>query len=406
MIVNPTDRPSVLISVRTPKFTVLHQSSSSSTSFHSTATATATAFQSASSIDLYNVLWHERRGITHQVQAQLHRAFATHGYCYLTSHKVEGPIYRLLFELQDSLHNDVFPHDDDNATHLTTSSHIYISEKHLPMYHVGYERSEDDMRESWRIPASQPDHVDYRNARVRNVWLRGLGFCRHVTDVALDLLLLPFSDSNEQSTLHRQSRPGQGIAWWKPSVPSAPVTERPGDFSILYAMHYFNQCALTTECDTTVATPTTTTGNDATTITENGNTMGTDKHATLPPTHNNAIPPGRPASNHNNKVEVVLKAHVDPSLLVVEPFVCTYTQGLQVWDGMLQQWIHVDGVLKERPPVCLLLLAGQALVQAMTTAHGNSAYKATRHRVVRGDRPRSIVLYEQKYAEYFPVPDY
>jgi hypothetical protein len=128
---------------------------------------------------------------------------------------------------------------------------------------------------------------------------------------------------------------------------STKLQQRDGDFSVLYAMHYFNQ---------------------------------------------------------NTDSQIAVKSHVDPSLLVLEPFLCPYTTGLQVWDRQKQCWMDCDGptsptfqLMQEKE--VLLLFAGKALAT-------HAALEPTLHRVVTGHRPRRTVIYEQKYEEFFPPPSF
>ena len=210
---------------------------------------------------------------------------------------------------------------------------------------------------------SLPDDAYYQ------LWRKGMGLCRHVTDTALDLLTRDLPNA-----AGRRKRPESGAASWNGPVSLNPRA-RPGDYSMLYAMHYFNET-------------------DA-------------KGAQLPADG------------------IALGAHVDPSLLVMEPFLSPDSRGLQVWDRVGGDWMDCDGPdspcahlatsgsvsdisscgSSERqghePPrqqqVVSLLFGGKALA-----AH--TGIEATLHRVVTGSRNRRAVIYEQKYEEFFPPP--
>jgi hypothetical protein len=61
-----------------------------------------------------------------------------------------------------------------------------------------------------------------------------MGLCQQVTATALDVLTRELPNAPG-----RQKRPGSGSASWNRPVSLAP-RERPGDYSVLYTMHYFN----------------------------------------------------------------------------------------------------------------------------------------------------------------------
>jgi hypothetical protein len=111
---------------------------------------------------------------------------------------------------------------------------------------------------------------------------------------------------------------------------------------------------------------------------------------------------GTYAEEDGEGATVAVRPHVDPSLLVLEPFLCQETTGLQVWDRKRSRWLDCDG---PESPVAhlwednevLLLFVGKALAT-------RCRIDPTLHRVVSGDRPRRTVIYEQKYEEFFPPP--
>jgi hypothetical protein len=252
------------------------------------------------------------------------------------------------------------------------------------MYKLGYELAEDGVREFYRMAASNDDldNQSMPDDTYHQLWRQGMGLCRHVTDTALDLLTRDLPDAPE-----RRKRPESGSASWNSPVPLAPRA-RPGDYSVLYAMHYFNDA---------------------------------DENA-------NANDNG--SSNCNAQApadRISLGAHVDPSLLVMEPFLTPDSRGLQVWDRISGDWMDCDG---PNSP-CVQLNAGAGAGTGTGTGgssshehqqegHGqhqvvsllfggkalaaHTDIEATLHRVVAGSRNRRAVIYEQKYSEFFPAP--
>ena len=323
-------------------------------------------------LDLVDLLLHEERNKTKLIQNYLRQALEERGFCLLTCSTTSQP-GRVVENLKESLRTDLFPVNGStkNAGQLPTSDTTYVSERGVPMYKLGYELAEDGVREFYRMAAhmddddnrSLPDDAYYQ------LWRKGMGLCRHVTDTALDLLTRDLPNA-----AGRRKRPESGAASWNGPVSLNPRA-RPGDYSMLYAMHYFNET-------------------DA-------------KGAQLPADG------------------IALGAHVDPSLLVMEPFLSPDSRGLQVWDRVGGDWMDCDGPdspcahlatsgsvsdisscgSSERqghePPrqqqVVSLLFGGKALA-----AH--TGIEATLHRVVTGSRNRRAVIYEQKYEEFFPPP--
>jgi hypothetical protein len=316
----------------------------------------AKAQQQLPLLALEDLLLHSQRGTTVAVQSQLKEALMKNGFCLLTVNNAKAA--RVVRCLRDSLHTDIFPASTTttNGAGLQTSHTTYVSEKGVPMYKLGYELCEDGVREVFRVAGGSPHTVAWPVSTVNSTestWMQGLGLLRHVTDTALDLLL-----QGDQIPVHRQ-RPHSGSSTWLKENKSEDLQERTGDFSVLYAMHYFNK--------------------------------GTQTE----------VEPG-----------VAVKSHVDPSLLVVEPFLCPETTGLQVWDRIRNEWMDCDGpespilsaVLRDDDnnddPQCMLLFCGKALSAAVPEI------EPTLHRVVTGHCPRRTVIYEQKYQEFYPPPSF
>jgi hypothetical protein len=332
-----------VIVCQTKRFSILHTADSC----NKTASNKGSRFVV---IDVADLLLHEQKGNSKAVRHSLRTGLERDGFCFLTSPYKSGRVSRLLNELRTSLNTELFPDSSvvdgkRNVAGLETSENVYVSEKGVPMYRLGYELCEDRVREVFRVAAGSPDDQRWPPSDVRETWLRCLGLMRHITDTALHLLL------DDPSQI--RDRPyGKSSSWMKDRYAQSKVgslTDRSGDFSVLYAMHYFN-----------------------------------DSNAELPQ-------PG-----------VAVKAHVDPSLLVLEPFLFPYTTGLQVWDRENDCWIDCDGPtspafhLWRDHEVCLLF-AGKALAS-------QTGMQPTLHRVVTGDVPRRTVIYEQKYEELFPPP--
>lgn len=314
-------------------------------------------------LDLVDLLLHEERDKTKLIQNYLRQALQERGFCLLTCSTNSQP-GRVVENLKESLRTDLFPANGSttNAGRLPTSDTVYVSEKGVPMYKLGYELAEDGVREFYRMAAPNDDD-DYQSLpddAYHQLWRQGMGLCRHVTDTALDLLTRDIPNAPE-----RRKRPESGAASWNGPVPIDPRA-RPGDYSVLYAMHYFND---------------------------------TDEKGTQVPADG-----------------IALGAHVDPSLLVMEPFLSPDSRGLQVWDRVSNDWMDCDGPdspclhlttdsdTSERQghnhpqqQVVSLLFGGKALA-----AH--TGIEATLHRVVTGSRNRRAVIYEQKYEEFFPPP--
>jgi hypothetical protein len=326
-------------------------------------------------LDLVDLLLHEERNKTKLIQSYLRQALEERGFCLLTCSSNSQP-GRVFENLQESLRTDLFPVSGStkNAGQLPTSDTVYVSERGVPMYKLGYELAEDSVREFYRMAAHMDDNDNQSlpDDAYHQLWRQGMGLCRHVTDTALDLLTRDLPNAPE-----RRKRPESGSASWNSPVLRDPRA-RPGDYSMLYAMHYFN--------DTD------------------------EKGAQLPADG------------------IALGAHVDPSLLVMEPFLSPDSRGLQVWDRVGGDWMDCDG--PESP--CLHLATGadedtnsregqgqgqgqgqhehprqQHIVSLLFGGKALAAHtgiEATLHRVVTGSRNRKAVIYEQKYEEFFPPP--
>jgi hypothetical protein len=298
-------------------------------------------------LNLTDLLLHKGRNTTAQARQQLMDALKTHGFIFLKVSKQSQP-GKVINGMRRALHEQLFPNHTPND--LPTSDVIYLSEKSVPMWKLGYEKNEDGIREFFRMHGGCVDDQPWPPASsFRETWLRGLALCRHICDEALDLCI----DSVPSRV---PVRPSSGPKTWASTkysqTPIGELSDRQGDFSVLYAMHYFNETDL-------------------------GRASGDD----------NAI--------------IALKQHVDPSLCVLEPFLAANCPGLQVLDQATNQWIDCDGpnspvashVTDKEELMCLFV--GRAFCKHCPEV------QPTLHRVVASDQSRRSIIYEQKYEEYF-----
>jgi hypothetical protein len=73
--------------------------------------------------------------------------------------------------------------------------------KTFPLYKLGYEPTQDGVRQVLRIAAGRLDDVHLVTVEARRIWLQAL-LMRHATNTTLDLLLLPpLSDENRAADL-------------------------------------------------------------------------------------------------------------------------------------------------------------------------------------------------------------
>jgi hypothetical protein len=300
-------------------------------------------------LNLTDLLLHKERNTTAQVHQQLMDALKTHGFIFLKVSKQSQP-GKIINGMRQALHEQLFPNHTPND--LPTSNVVYLSEKSVPMWKLGYEKSEDGIREFFRIYSGCVDDQPWpRACSFRETWLRGLALCRHVCDQALDICI-----DDDDSVPSRRVRPSSGPKAWTSTkysqTPIGELNDRKGDFSVMYGMHYFNETDL-----------------------------------------------GR-ASGHDNAI-IALKQHVDPSLCVLEPFLAANCPGLQVLDQATNQWIDCDGpsspvashVTDTEELMCLFV--GRAFCKHCPEV------QPTLHRVVSSNQSRRSIIYEQKYEEYF-----
>eukprot|EP00301_Raphidiophrys_heterophryoidea_P004282 c11870_g1_i1.p1 GENE.c11870_g1_i1~~c11870_g1_i1.p1 ORF type:complete len:303 (+),score=60.24 c11870_g1_i1:58-966(+) len=91
-----------------------------------------------------------------------------------------------------------------------------------------------------------------------------------------------------------------------------------------------------------------------------------------------------------------ISEHVDPSLVVLEP--CTLTPGMEIYDRTTHQWLTMEKYC--RPDDEIIVFAGSALERAT-----NQRVRGTLHRVSQCcDAQRHVVVFEQKYSNFYPPP--
>ena len=271
---------------------------------------------------------------------------------------------RVIEEMKQSLHKDLFPDSDHGDTMRNKgdlkSGSLYISERGVPMWRVGYEEC-DAIREAFRVHAGSPDSQPWKNSEVRSKWIRGMFLCRDICDVALNLTL----------GYNPRIRYGSGLKSWYKVNSIEEVIDRDEDYSVFYAMNYFND-------------------ENSQTLRERDEIIGTD----------------------NELLNV--KEHVDPSLFVLEPFLAD-VEGLQVQATGSNDWITCDGqsspildvVSLEDDNLAMVLFIGRAFARKACEM-GKTKVQPTMHRVIATksglNKQRRTVIYEQKYGEYFPDP--
>ena len=326
-----------------------------------------------------------------QVRQTLWDALESFGFIVLACSQTSEP-GKIVHELKQCVDEDFFPiHDESTVTALPSSARkrprnvaqlqsglIYLNEKNVPMYKLGYELC-DDIREVYRVAAGSPDSQKWPSISARSTWIRGMALCRHICDEALQLTL----------GYNMEKRPGSGPFTWKtlktttnriPYYQQGSLEDRSGDKSVMYAMHYFN------DYESILARA-------------SGRVTGTDD------------------------LRINVKEHTDPSLFVLEPFLAD-VEGLEVYprplpihfdQGSNSTWIACDGnsspirkvVKEEEGDMAMILFVGRAFALKAFELTGRKV-EPTLHRVVGPTAPsnknRRTVIYEQKYEEYFPPP--
>lgn len=398
-------------------------------------------------MELSTLLLHRHFNTTKQVSNELWHNLRHRGFVVLSSKSNSEP-NRIIRDFRRCLGRDFFPSDAAPGTGDGTKTGgagtgcdipkrrkrnagnlrggiTYISERGVPMWKLGYEEC-DDIREAYRVhggsPDSQPwpcttnvDTVSPTYLTPRQKWLRAMALCRHICDEALYLTLgydtrrrwagsgpwswksPPLRQNGENNATSRERKK---VPYYQ--MPEGSIPHRDGDYSVMYAMHYFND-------DTSEMARQ-----------ANGKVTGT------------------------TDTNINVKEHVDPSLFVLEPFLAD-VEGLQVLprpgkktssvttggganddaDGVENRdWISCDGpnspihqvVPPEEGRQAMVLFVGRAFANKAKELCGRDV-TPTLHRVVAPGwqsgssallgheaESRRTVIYEQKYEEYFPPP--
>ena len=394
---DPTSRSyrSPLSVISTNRFSVLTDTSSSSASddCSSKHTKVGAEVEDCPSVNLpvlrlSDLLLHKQRNKSMQVRETLWTCLQKHGFAICTYSSDSQPC-QIVRRWKESLERDFFPVDNNNNNYyyqahkqssgernvnkgkLEASTEIHLSEKSVPMWRLGYELCNDDVREAFRVHAGRPDDQPWPcsvGEDVRSIWLQGLALCQDICDQALQLTLGGFPSSTSDAPVENlpiRKRPGlKRKSWLHPeSIPSmGDIPERSGDYSVLYSMHYFND--------------------------------NQEKEKII----------DSETFNNGETLEVNVKSHLDPSMFVVEPFTTSNCPGLQVFDPSRQEWIDCDGPaspinnLLEKGDQAMVIFVGKAFAAHCPPSMN---LQATLHRVVKADQSRRTIIYEQKYEEYF-----
>lgn len=305
-------------------------------------------------MELSRLLNSSKVGDDDKLRQELLNDLREYGFVVLTAPRNSAPA-GIIGELKDSLTNQFFVGDDTQSSPKASfagTGDVYVSEKGVPMWKTGYELCEDGVREAFRVAAGSPDDGPWPSETARETWLKGVALCRHICDCALKLTIDNATDVRK--------RPGSGGASWKKAdycqTPVGQMADRRGDYSVLYAMHYFNQ---------------------------------TDT----------------PFMEQDGDIRISVKQHVDPSLFVLEPFLADQP-GLQVFSQ--GEWVTCDGPNSpihgalDDDQMGMVLFVGRAF--SKTVAKDGNSVPPTLHRVITAGRRRTTMIYEQKYEEFFPPP--
>ena len=182
----------------------------------------------------------------------------THGYFILSYHpSSSNAIERVVAEIVDNLSTIFTPNTPlwPPASMLTsfrnTARSVYLNENDVPMYKLGFDdgtgggagNDKDKIREYFRVSSSNPDdcgsfpladHGDGSDDEIsrekmgRSAVVRGLNLCRYISNVLLELTLDMKLPNHLRSTAK---------SFTSPSPPNYSSND---DYSLLYAMNYFN----------------------------------------------------------------------------------------------------------------------------------------------------------------------
>lgn len=231
---------------------------------------------------------------------------------------------------------------------------VYVNEREVPMWRCGYEHVDDKVREAFRVHA-QADQAElvWPSAAAQAAWQALVAFCRGLADRALALAL-----ETASADAASEDRPkGEACTAATRAATLAQLEAcraSGGDLSVAYALHYPN---------------------------------GEGGAPTLPL----AVTGGEPG--------LCVKAHVDPSLVVLEPV--ADVPGLDVFDRLTQAWVSVERA-SVRPGEEWVVFGGRCLEAA-------AGVQACLHRVTASNygheetaaRRRFCFIYEQKLSDFY-----
>lgn len=238
---------------------------------------------------------------------------------------------------------------------------VYFNEREVPMWRCGYEYVDDRVREAFRVHAqADRDELQWPTPAATAKWLALVTFCEGLADRAFALTL---DDASKEGLTRQDATMSDG----RPPKASGLSSSRAaslanfqacrksgGDMSVAYALHYPND--------------------------EGG-------------------APTLPLNVTGGEGGLCVKAHVDPSLIVLEPV--ADVPGLEVFDPLTQAWVSVERA-SQRPGEEWVVFGGRCLEAA-------TGVKACLHRVTASNygnagspaRRRFCFIYEQKLMDYF-----
>ena len=273
---------------------------------------------------------------------------ARHGFVVLTD-VAEGTT--LFADLMHEL-GEFFGGASDATKAASAGPSVYFSERGVPMWHTGYERDPENvgMREAWRYPSGiAPADQNWPSARFRRRYLALMRFCQRVCDRCLCCIMSEVGASDAAGT----GGLGAGTDADRAQIPPRSMSD---DKSVSYAVFY----------------------------------------------------PNDRGGQQSNGVNI--NAHRDPSLCVIEPV--THVAGLEIQDQCgagssnrsvtnasqhSERWIAVEKSCE--PGKEFVLFGGLALERAT-----GGRIRAALHRVTQARQPRTVFIFEQKYAAYFDEP--
>ena len=277
------------------------------------------------------------------------------GFVVLTGVEEGARLYRALeHELMQFFHGSFG--ECGSAAKEQCVGGVYFNEREVPMWRCGYEYVDDRIREAFRVHAqADQDELQWPSAAAKVKWLALVKFCEGLADRAFALTLdgatKEGSTSGDAATSKKQSTPTARAA----ALANFEACRKSGgDMSVAYALHYPND--------------------------EGG-------------------APTLPLDVTGGEERLCVKAHVDPSLIVIEPV--ADVPGLEVFDPLTQAWVSVERA-SQRPGEEWVVFGGRCLEAA-------TGVKACLHRVTASNygnagsaaRRRFCFIYEQKLLDYF-----